>query len=309
MHSEYAIEPEAIASDWRNCRIIADLMGYDAGRLVSRFPKEWLQFALETARNPEDERERKRIIEKIIQLKSRTLVPSGRNYGPSKAWVDNAIARHGNEPFRAVVVNEKQDDHDFVVPVDDVDRDHPLFAVPASRGVGRDPESLSESMGALLRNASRILFVDPHFGTFDDAYLRTLRSCLKLVSADCEVVCEVHHSNVKRCMSIEKIEKQVVPRLSDVVHRQTRLVICRWKVRKGGEDFHDRRLLTNRGGVAIGQGFRSAEAHRTTDMSLMDADHCRSIIDRFDTDAGACDIVEPVLEMGWADGSLRCRRR
>ena len=39
---EYAVEPQAIGSNWQNFRYLIEKFGFDRGRLISQFPKAWL---------------------------------------------------------------------------------------------------------------------------------------------------------------------------------------------------------------------------------------------------------------------------
>ena len=50
------------------------------------------------------------------------------------------------------------------------------------------------------------------------------------------------------------------------------LTIYCWRQKKRGEDFHDRFLLTDKGGIGIGAGFSADGAHQTANMHLMSYD-------------------------------------
>ena len=95
MNFEYAVEPEAIALDWRTCQYLTSLFGFDRGRLLSTFPKKWFAMAILKASHLPD-MEKKRIIEKLRELKLRASVKSGREYDPSQGWLENAIEQHNH---------------------------------------------------------------------------------------------------------------------------------------------------------------------------------------------------------------------
>ena len=40
---EYAVEPQAIGSSWQNFLYLIEKFGFDRGRLISRFPKDWFK--------------------------------------------------------------------------------------------------------------------------------------------------------------------------------------------------------------------------------------------------------------------------
>ena len=40
---EYAVEPRAIVSDWSTFRFLLSQFGFDKGKLISQFPKQWFR--------------------------------------------------------------------------------------------------------------------------------------------------------------------------------------------------------------------------------------------------------------------------
>src|SRR5690349_16653093 len=90
---EYAVEPAAIAADWKTCVYLAEKFGFDRGRLLSLFPKKWLPLAIEAANHLPDI-EKARVIEKLAKLKRDSSIRSGRNYDAAiGAWLQNALAQ------------------------------------------------------------------------------------------------------------------------------------------------------------------------------------------------------------------------
>ena len=46
---EYAVEPQAIGSSWQKFRYLIEKFGFDRGRLIAQFPREWFDEVLREA--------------------------------------------------------------------------------------------------------------------------------------------------------------------------------------------------------------------------------------------------------------------
>ena len=116
MHSEYAVEPDAVAANWERCRYISEKFGFDKGRVLSLFPKNWLKLAIEVINTVGSEGdikplEKKRIIEMLRKLKRDCAIASGRDYDPDskRGWLSNAIGQQSSKPFHAIIATENPD--------------------------------------------------------------------------------------------------------------------------------------------------------------------------------------------------------
>src|SRR5579863_8659087 len=114
---EYAVEPAAISADWKACVYLAEKFGFDRGRLLSLFPKKWLALAIEATSHLPDT-EKKRVVEKLKELKDQSSVRSGRNYDPEiGTWLQNALAQQASDPFHAIIANTNPTSHPSVVVI------------------------------------------------------------------------------------------------------------------------------------------------------------------------------------------------
>jgi hypothetical protein len=79
-------------------------------------------------------------------------------------------------------------------------------------------------------------------------------------------------------------------------------IFC-WRQMAGGEDFHARYLLTERGGIAVDAGFSAEGNHQTTDMHLMSYDLSQERLKAFERKAQYYELVEPVIRVA-GDGEV-----
>ena len=167
---EYAVEPQAIGSDWLTFRYLVEKFGFDRGRLISQFPKHWFREVYRAAEGLSDV-QRKRIEEALNQAKRTKVVRFGRPYDPALGgWLDNALAQHAVAPFHAIIAETKPTGQDAVLVAAEVDELDPLMVSPHTWQVPRVGSVLADAMGPMLRSARTLLFVDRYFEIRDAHY-------------------------------------------------------------------------------------------------------------------------------------------
>jgi hypothetical protein len=101
------------------------------------------------------------------------VVRYGRSHNPNLGgWLENAIAEHQREPFRAIIAAASLAGAAPVLGTDDLDENNPLVSVAHECAIARDVESLSAALQGLLRFGSRIAFVDPFFDPYNPRHKR-----------------------------------------------------------------------------------------------------------------------------------------
>lgn len=307
MHYEYAVEPRAIAADWHTCRYISEKFGFDRGRILSLYPRKWLPLAIEETDGLSDI-DKKKVTEKLLQLKKNCSIRSNRDYDPNlPEWINNAIAQQAINPFHAIIAMENPGNENFILQANDIDDSHPLFAVPHECRIQREAKPLAEAMSIMLKAAHHVLFVDAYYDPFKKEYQNTLRACLGFVRSDNpRLVCEVHHTEYRNGPPTGEIQNNAHEIFRGVIPDGLKLSIYRWREKDCGEDFHARYLLTDIGGIRVDAGFSAEGSHESTDMSLMATEVWQYRMRTFKRDANVYELVEPVLELS-ANGEITCR--
>ncbi|WP_299882665.1 hypothetical protein [uncultured Sulfitobacter sp.] len=296
MHYEYAVEPAAIAEDWKTCRYLAELFGFDRGRLLSQFPKKWLPMAIEAAADLPPV-EKKRVIEKLRLLKAHASVRAGRPYDPDGGtWLDNAVREHAAAPFRAIVARDTVSGVPEVVAVDDVSETHPLFEVVRSISVPREAASITSAVAPLLSCARHVLLVDKYYDPFNAKYQRTLRELLNHIRG-AEIDFQIHYCEHGHCPDAAAIEREAVRKFGGVIPVGMKIKVLRWRQKTGGLNFHARYLLTDRGGIGIDAGFSSEGGGERTDVHLLEGRFTLDTMTHFESSASVFERVGPVLEI------------
>ncbi|MBK6704083.1 MAG: hypothetical protein IPG56_10260 [Caulobacteraceae bacterium] len=302
---EYAVEPRHRVG-WQNFRYLIEKFGFDRGRLISRFPKDWFRevYAASEALKPI---ERKRLEEILNQAKKTKVIRSGRPYDQTLGgWLPNAIAQQAQAPFHAIIAQDNPGGHEQVLRVGEVDEENPLMTSPPAWDVERVGAKIADAMRPLLASAGVVAFVDRFFDLSDKKYQDTLRACLAIVSAagGAQVRCEIHFCEHDSRPPPEFIEREAGKWIAGVLPTDMSLVLYGWKERQGGADFHARYLLTDVGGINIESGFSAEGAHQHVQLVLLPSDLAQSRLQAIRRPSTVYDLVEPVLEIR-SDGTVQ----
>lgn len=299
MYKEYAVEPSAIGQSWEVFRYLIEKFDFEEGRLISRFPGKWERMVLEAAKaEGVPDTAYLKIVEKLRQKKKTALLKAGREYDPSKAdWVANALASHQEHPFEGIIVRQKIEDEQAVL-VDDVDGDHPVLARARSADVPRTAAGISEACSTLLASSNSVDLVDPFFDLRPNRsnYLDPLRLMLNRYSAGREnLIMRVHYRDHH-----SRPPEQILLRNSGVwtqgiIPAGVELHLIAWAAKPGGEDFHDRFVLTELGGLQVGAGLAATNQNENATVTILDTVHACQIRARFSDGSNAFDRVGNIV--------------
>jgi hypothetical protein len=302
---EYAVEPQAIGSSWRNFQFLTSQFGFDRGRLISQFPKAWFKevYVASEAMKPV---ERKRLEESLNRAKRSKVVRSRRPYDQALGgWLPNAIAQQATSPFHAIIAEQNPQGHPQVLIIDDLDDNHPLMAAPHTWDVDRVGVAIAGAMRPLLTSATMVLFVDRFFDISKAPYQETLKACLDVIhaSSGAGVRCEIHFCDHDQRPPPELIEREARRWIHGVLPAGMSFALFAWKERAGGADFHARYLLTDVGGMNVDAGFSAVGAHQKVQLGLLPLNLAQNRLNALVRNSTAYDLVGPVLEVR-SDGTV-----
>lgn len=291
-------EPEAIGASWFDFRYLIEKFGFDQGRLISRFPYEWFNMVLEAAKALPDV-DRKRVTVGLERAKC-CVIDTRRPYNALLAnWLQNAVAEHVRLPFHAIIAKANPQNTGHVVTVGEIDGTNRLFAAERDVKVNRTAEALAAIAAPLLAHSKTILFVDGYYNPSDRRYQRALKAYLEMVAKNgpAKKACEIHFVDHQRKPSSEAIEREAKSWFRGVIPNGITITLYRWKRRDGGEEFHARYILTDRGGMRFDEGLAEGRAGEQSDVALMDPALVQNRRQALDRDAVVFELIEPVLEI------------
>jgi hypothetical protein len=209
--------------------------------------------------------EKARVTEIVARLSDVISSRTGDTYDAAESWPTNAQRENARKPFRLVL-----DRANFLAEVND-----PAGAwdVPRSAVVPRTPAGIAGALSPMLFAARKILIIDPWFNARRGAYVNTLREILREAvsgrlgqySLDVEL-----HTKADIRWDLFEADCQVL--LPRVTPTSITLKIRRWIEVQPGEQFHNRYVLTNIGGVMLGAGLDAPGGNVTDDVSILSRD-------------------------------------
>lgn len=304
MHYEYAVEPEAISSSWQEFKYLIEKFGYEKGRLISKFPRKWEKRVVQLVYQSDiSVISKKRIIEKLKSSSRNALIDSRQSSTmQSNDWLEAAIIEDQVSPFRGILARQDQSGSDRVIETDYAIEEHELFFVDPSTFIPRTVEAIARATRYLLENAKYVEIIDPYFQPFGDGYRPMLLAIIEFLrpQANGECILKIH----RRFKAGEEPTEAECANLNDVyvntLPQGWRIEVYYWEDLREDEDFHDRHLLTNNGGVSLGAGFEVVGEHQHVNLSFLSIDNCNQLSRRFGTENGCyqlgCNILRITSE-------------
>lgn len=284
----YAIEPDALAATWKDCRIVLDLMGFQHGRAIAAYPtrKRWKALIRAACKANADlpDRDRRRILRKLDQSNAKIVrADAPGEYDDAvlpaeERWIRNAVARQTEaQAFHAILATRNPEGHRDVVLADDVEDSHPKLDVSREEPVLREPEAFAAHVDALVRNSRELLLIDPYFDPSRPEWRPIVQACIDLASrttrgcANATIHTRRHPNDEKPGLDeFQQCCQQYFPASGKVAS----ISVCFWQDRPPHK-FHDRYLLTDRGGYRLGYGFDVKRGDRQPVGLLDDQEHKR----------------------------------
>lgn len=288
MHYEYAVDPTAIGSDWNNFKYLIEKFGFDKGRLISKIPGKWERRVIAAAKDAgiPDVRMQS-LVEKLRHAKKQRIADFGREYNTEESWMENARRLHSVRPFRAIISLENDPSCQAAIAIDECDEENELINAPISRDIPRTSEMIAEALLLLSLSSNQIDIIDPFFDINSKSQdfagpLKTLLENLKAMGGVNKVI-RVHWRSHSSRPTSEYLAT-TLPSTNLPIPEGFVLELLEWEQIKGGEDLHDRYVLTDNGGILIGAGISATGPHEHATFTLLDNSHATSLRQRFNPD-------------------------
>lgn len=258
MNERWGVDPAA-GQDERDWRFLLDKFGPYTGRYILRYPNSWLDILRAKAESLPDPRSSamKRLIVRAEQDKKVLRVKGPMPYDESRPWLTNFEAWNGSRGgLQGVIVKQG-----CAPPHLDLDSFSPPPSVSASSVPGKDPLAFARAAEALLLMSPSLYFVDPLFNPTKKEHRDVMTALLRVaISSRCESVdIWVQESNLSRASASDEdlIDKlAVIEKDSKSGRGWIRLHLVddhlQWD-----EEFHDRYVFNEYGGIQFSRGFQT----------------------------------------------------
>ncbi len=288
MIHEYAVDPGAVFKKDGFWSVLKDF-GIAQGRVIVECPdNDWrkqLEQSLCRARSEFGDVGFLRLMERWKELIDRKGVIRRKPDSVNSAalnWLQKIVPEHCHTPFHAVLTNETDDQIPELLSKQDIDLGDPRWNAETQKIVPRTVEALAECVALLGQVSCEILFIDPYFSEgrkWQESLLKSLTACRAHDRHFGRI--EVHTSeyderekesrltNGQQTSKLAVFKRDLAPELSEKLTNDISVKFFIWKPRRGGDRYHRRYVLTERGGIYFEGGLdRGAEGH-TTDVGLL----------------------------------------
>ena len=289
---EFALEPELVAT-WTDrpvCAYFKQSFGFGQGRVVSRFPKRWKRLVWE-AYDGTDEFGRKRLEELLVHLSERMVKRSNINWEAPASWIENAEREHERRLFHAILSRVNPRNHAHVLTESDIYEDSATrWDVKRGLTVGRNAAEMAEVVAPMLKCSSVVIFVDPYFRPGHPRYLGPFAAFLERIAdrrpgGEPDRI-EVHASTKYECTEVF-FRRECTRKFQRWIPNGMPVRVRRLRERQGGEQLHNRYILTDLGGVAFGTGLDDGGEGATDDITLLERDQYELRWSQYDGDPPA----------------------
>lgn len=281
MIHEYALDPELL-KDWaNNDRDYYEFFreyGLGTPRLSSSFPKQnrskFRSFYLQKSPSNTQSLQAQRYVEMVRYLAEALVCRDGFECDASVDWYENVLAEDARKPFYGVLASTPMG-NPRCLTVETMYSNNSIWHHQRQALVTRTYDSCSPLLRDMLRLAKdKVLFVDPYGWNqraidfigrlINDAFNRRVHSAVPEL-----ILCfkpKRDGGSPGAAYVKEEIEKRIVTPPPEL-----QLQVYELENREGDDVFHNRYLLTELGGVSLGNGIDLSEneAH-TDDLTLLE---------------------------------------
>lgn len=267
MLKEYALQPELLSS-WPVFRYLSDKFGYGRGRVIARYPRRWERMVYDSLGHCKPI-EKQKIVEGLVRLKP-VLYPRHHEWDKDKGWLDNAVEEHTKRSFCAIIAQDNL--HGVAAVIRDADLDEeaePRWRAERQRRIERTAPGMASCAEMLLRNATAILFIDPHFNPQAQRFKRSLQAFLQIIAqrpAGIPVVRIEIHTGHETAGTKAFFDAECTRHLPLIIPRGMQIRCIRW----GQNYLHNRFILTEYDGLKFATGLDehdgSARTHDIVDL-------------------------------------------
>jgi len=303
---EYAVDPECMG-DWGTFRFLVSGFGVSSGRLISNFPRNWLKKTQTIClKNFSSFRKKQLVAEELNRIKKFGIVDKNRLYDGTKSWLPNALEKHKDETFHAIITNTNDTVPDYVLRANEILGNTPLWDVPTDKDVERTIGGLSTAIEILLRISNHILFVDKMFDPAISKWSEPLIRFIEIATSNRNIqpIVEYHF-----CIDDEELVISGVPvsfsdycknHSSNMIPEGINVNFCRISPKPGGEGVHARYVLTDKGGIRIDWGLDTGQPGQRTDVGLIHDHLWKNRWKQFNEKSGTFDRFDEVVVAGSA---------
>ena len=273
MIEEFAIDPECFAE--KEILSILRECGFSKGRVICEFPRKHWGASIRDifrARNVSDG-DQERIVALLQKLKHHDKafvrrVSTGNEANMS--WLGKACVEHGKHPFKSILSTSNPESKAFVIELDKAWDDDSAWKVETSMLFQMSAPEFVKRTCPLLRHSKTVRFIDAYLTSLKPKALERIKLALEC-AAKHRTIAEMLKVEIHLCFrdkdlagdknAIRDEFSRLVKKTKDlkVFPSGTDVALIAWpNFVTDKMKFHNRHVLTERGGITFGSSFNDS---------------------------------------------------
>lgn len=220
MIKEFALEPDVLATSFRDFTYFIEKFGIAHGRVISEFPSKWKRMVYQAAQaNLRGTLELRRIEARLQGMSDDVLVALGRSGGDGALpWLDRAVTEHVHKPFAAIIARDNPGAHADVLVAASLDETDARFQASNQRHITRTAVEIVDCVGLLLDVADTVKLIDPHFDPTKARWRRMLELVLQRLvdNEQAGVRLEIHRADNALPRNLQHLFDSTIPKILPV---------------------------------------------------------------------------------------------
>lgn len=268
----FALEPQLVATWGRReeFRFIHDKFGLGTPRVLLELPmfSKWKKAVYSAATALDLSQEDMKRIEELFRLFSEHKHRRANTvYDGLRSWLENAEAEYVRRPFAGIIATQNPRNREAVLVAEQLEAGSARWTLAGGDCPARTPEALALALSALVTNCRQLHLVDPHFGPENARHRKVLEALMDIVGMGGVAldIIRIHCSAKSQLAFFEAEAAEMAARLPNGLS----LEFVRWQQKSGGDRLHNRYVLTDVGGVALGIGLDAGDTGETDDVLLL----------------------------------------
>lgn len=289
MFKVYALEPEAV-TEWRDERWFFQKLGWEQGRVIAKFPSDWVALVKSCIQSLESDSDKNRLSSYLIDaLKPLLYGGHGASWRQGE-WIDNARRERLDGRFDGLLSRSESRVADACWILSDLRANPPLWADKNDCVVSRQAAAIMGTCVTLLRCSREIDVIDPYlFNHADLTRYRPLFQTLIQCATQGDGCSPLSSLRVHTCANNYSPQRLLDALRNTSFHQGLQIPnglyvrIDIWNSGGAVESPHARYLLTELAGIRVDAGF---DEHRraTTDISRVSSEVRLRRLEQFRSD-------------------------
>ena len=293
---EYAIEPSLFANYHLGNEILAGI-GIEHGRIVGALPRRWEREVRRMTVGQSDI-QRRRVEQRLVDLRD-AIIPREYHWNGERTWKEQAFEVHATEPFDCILL-DGPDAHHAAADASLGSSGIACWNSTRSLSIPRSPANLANAIKPMLCQARTVIVVDAYFNPSGQVqqskWLRPLQALAATLATDGRLArFEIHALNPReqrRQWAAGLFCANCRADLDAALPQGISINALLWSERNGGEQFHERLIVTDIGGIVVDPGIDDGPAGQTYQLRLISKIEIPGYLAKFVPGTGPYDLVE-----------------